>query len=270
VASKAYQDGLVVPTSLVPGTALHRNTPTLLYTPLAALLTWDGRIRTADRQALSVIHTDAEMGLGNEELTSAVASDPAYASAFRDLFARDVTAADIGVALAAFEARTFVVGRAPIDRFAKTGSGLSDDARAGLDVFAGKGRCARCHVPPLWGGSRPPQFDVAIFSALGVPTAPDSGVLDPDLGRGAISHRWADAHAFKVPTLRNVARTAPYFHHGAFPTLDEIIAFYDKGGGAGVGLRVPNQDPEIRPLHLSAEDKRLLLVFLREALSDAR
>jgi cytochrome c peroxidase len=264
----AYQDGLVAPVSLVPGKTLHRNTPSLLYAPLAARLTGDGRMLTADRQALSVIHTDAEMGLGDDELAKVLASNEDYATRFRAAFGREVRPEDVGTALAAFEAQTLVVGRAPIDRFARTGSGLTSDARAGLDVFAGKGRCARCHVPPVWGGTRPPDFKVAVFSVLGVPSAPGSHELDPDPGRGGVTHQWADAHAFKVPTLRNIAKTAPYFHHGAFPTLEGVLDFYDQGGGRGAGLRVPNQDPDIRPLHLSAEEKRLLLAFMREALSD--
>jgi cytochrome c peroxidase len=269
VPSKSYQDGLVAPASLDPAAALHRNTPTLLYAPLAALLTWDGRVRTADRQALSVIHTRAEMGLGDAEIVRAIAADPATATAFREAFGHEATAQDAGLALSAFESRVMVPGTAPIDRFAHDGSGLSDDARAGLDVFAGKGRCARCHVPPVFGGSRPPDFTVPIFSVVGVPAAKDAHALDADPGRGAITHDARDDHAFKVPSLRDVGRTAPYFHHGRFATLEDVVDLYDRGGGRGLGLDVKNQDPEIRPLHLTAEEKRVLLLFLRDGLQDA-
>jgi cytochrome c peroxidase len=270
VPANAYQDGKVAPASLDPGVALRRNTPTLLYAPLAALLTWDGRVRTADRQALAVIHTGAEMGVTAPELAHLVGSDPAYAASFRDAFGHDAGAVDVGLALSAFEARTMVPNTAPIDRFGRDGTGLSEDARAGLDVFAGKGRCARCHVPPVFGGSRPPDFTVPVFSVLGVPTAPGVHELDSDRGRGAITHRPEDDRAFKVPTVRNVARTAPYLHHGRFPTLADVIELYDAGGGRGLGLDVPNQDPDIRPLHLTPEDKRVLTVFLVEALDDSR
>jgi cytochrome c peroxidase len=269
VPSKAYQDGLVTPSSLDPAAVLHRNTPTLLYAPLAALLTWDGRVRTADRQALSVIHTRAEMGRDDAELARLVASDPAYAGPFREAFGHEATAQDIGLALSAFESRALVPGRAPIDRFGRGEAGaLGDDARAGLDVFAGKGRCARCHVPPVFGGSRPPDFTAPVFSVVGVPAQPGGHALDADPGRGGVTHRPEDAHAFKVPSLRNVGRTAPYFHHGRYATLEEVVDLYDRGGGRGIGLEVPNQDPEVRPLHLSAEEKRVLVVFLRDALDD--
>jgi cytochrome c peroxidase len=261
VPGRAYSDGLVAPTSLDPGTTLRRNTPSLLYAPLEALLTWDGRVRTADRQALMVLHTRAEMGSTDEDLMRVVASDASYAAGFRGAFEDGVTARNIGLALASFEASDLVPGDAAIDRFARgDDAALSADARAGLDVFAGKGRCARCHVPPVFGGSRPPDFTAPVFAVLGVPSAPGAGTLDADRGRGGGD--------FRVPSVRNAGRTAPYFHHGRYATLEQVVDFYDRGGGKGLGLDVPNQDPEIRPLHLTAEDRRVLLVFLRDSLTD--
>jgi cytochrome c peroxidase len=273
VPERAYADGLVAPASLDARTPLRRNTPSLLYAPVEALLTWDGRVRMADRQALMVLHTRAEMGSTDEQLSQVVASDPDYADGFRKSFDGGVTPANIGLALAAFEASELVPGSAPIDRFARgDDSALSADERAGLDVFAGKGRCARCHVPPVFSGSRPPDFTAPVFAVIGVPAAVSGGAatstrgagastLDADLGRGGGD--------FRVPTVRNVARTAPYFHNGRYATLDQVVDFYDRGGGKGVGVDVPNQDPEIRPLHLSAEEKRVLLAFLRQAVTDA-
>ncbi len=263
VPERAYTDGLVAPASLDPKAALRRNTPTLLYAPLEALLTWDGRVRTADRQALLVLHTRAEMGSTDEQLARVVASDAAYADGFRQAFEDGVTPTNIGLALASFEASELVPGDAAIDRFARgDDAALSADALAGLDVFAGKGRCARCHVPPVFSGSRPPDFTAPIFAILGVPSSPGAASLDADGGRGSGD--------FRVPTVRNAGRTAPYFHHGRYATLEQVVDFYDKGGGKGVGVDVPREDPEVRPLHLSAEDKRVLLVFLRDALTDAK
>jgi cytochrome c peroxidase len=85
--------------------------------------------------------------------------------------------------------------------------------------------------------------------------------VDADRGRDG---------AFRVPTVRNAGRTAPYFHHGAYATLEEVVDFYDRGGGRGLGLDVPNQDPEVRPLHLTAEERRALVAFMRDALDDTR
>jgi cytochrome c peroxidase len=262
VPSRAYADGLVAPSSLDPAAPLRRNTPSLFYVPLEARLTWDGRVRTADRQALMVIHTATEMGSTDAEMTRVVAADATYAESFRAAFDDAITPQNIGQALAAFESKAFVPGSAPIDRFARgDDAALPTDARAGLDVFAGKARCARCHVPPLFGGSRPPDFTAPVFAILGVPTSPNGNAVDGDLGRGD--------GAFRTPTVRNVSRTAPYFHHGRYGTLEQVVEFYDRGGGRGLGLTVPNEDPEIRPLRLSAEEKRVLLVFMRESLTDA-
>jgi cytochrome c peroxidase len=262
VPDEAFADGRVTPSSLDPATPLRRNTPTLLYAPVEALLTWDGRVRTADRQALTVIHTPAEMGLTDAELMKTLASGQRYADDFQRAFGEAVTPQDVGLALAAFESANLVPASSPIDRWARgDGSALSPDARAGLDVFAGKGRCARCHVPPVFAGSRPPDFMVPVLSVLGVPSSPEARSVDADRGRDG---------AFRVPTVRNVARTAPYFHHGRYASLEQVVDFYDRGGGRGLGLDVPNQDPEVRPLHLSTEEKRVLLVFMREALDDSR
>jgi cytochrome c peroxidase len=261
--ARAYADGRSLPKSLDPKQPLLRNTPSLLYAPLAAVLQWDGRIRTADAQALNVIHAKAEMGLSGVELLSVLRADAALTKRFGDAFPDGLTEGNVGLALAAYEQAKLLPANAPIDRLARgDASGWTIDMARGLDVFAGRGRCARCHVPPTFGGARPPDFTAPVFGVLGVPRKPGEKTLDGDLGRGD--------GAFRTPTVRNVAATAPYFHHGAYPTLEQVIELYDKGGGRGLGLVVEKQDPDIRPLALTAEERRVLLIFLREALLEGR
>ncbi|MRG95910.1 cytochrome-c peroxidase [Polyangium spumosum] len=268
VPERGYADGLPRPPSLDPAVTL-RHTPTLLYAPLHAAQLWDGRALTPERQALGVIHARAEMGLEPGELALAIESAADLRALFQALPTPGVSADNVGRALAAFQSEALVPGDAPIDRFARGDeAALSSESRRGLDVFAGKGRCARCHIPPFFGGSRPHDFAVPVFAVLGVPDKPGGAKLDPDRGRGAVTGRALDEGAFKTPTTRNLARTAPYFHHGAFRTLEEVVDFYDKGGGKALGIAVPNQDPDVRPLGLSKGDKRALLTFLREALLD--
>ena len=267
--ARGFADGLVAPTSLDPEVPALRHTPTLLYTSLHAAQLWDGGTVSPASQALQVIHRRAEMGLDAAELASKLSTIPAYREALHD-DSGAVSPARVAEALVAFEIEALVPADAPIDRFARGDEGaLARDARRGLDIFVSKGRCARCHVPPFFGGSRPLDFAVPVFAVIGTPDSPTARALDADRGRALITHRPADERAFKTPTVRNVARTAPYFHHGRFARLEDVVSFYNKGGGRGLGLDVPNQDPDVRPLQLTPEEERLLLLFLRESLLDA-
>jgi cytochrome c peroxidase len=264
---RAFTDGLARPISFERDAPL-RNTPTLAYVDLSSAQLWDGRLVTTDAQALHVIHAPGEMGLTPPEIVAAVSGDAEYRTGFTTAFPDGITERNVALAVGAF-VTSLGEGTAPVDAFARGDAGaLGADGLAGLDVLAGKGRCARCHVPPYFGGSRPTDFAVPVYGVLGVPTAPKKRVLDPDPGRGALGRQDGMEHAFKTPTLRNAKLTAPYFHNGAFRTLEETIDFYDQGGGRGLGLEVPNQDPDVRPLLLSPEEKRVLAVFLREALLD--
>jgi cytochrome c peroxidase len=242
---RAFTDGKKTP----PG--LSRNAPSLLYAAPQAAFFWDGRTATAATQAIAVIHSREEMGLTDEELSART----------------KLPIEKVGRALAAYE-DTLVPATAPIDRFARGDeSALTPRARAGFDVFV-RARCTRCHVPPLFGGSRPTDFATPIFAALGVPKGPQLKELDPDRGRAAITADPKDERAFKTPSLRNAAKTAPYFHHGAFPTLESVLDFYLQGGGRGAGLDVPNQDPDVQKLALEPEERANILDFMRNALAD--
>jgi cytochrome c peroxidase len=146
---------------------------------------------------------------------------------------------------------------------------VSAKERRGFTVFMGKGQCGFCHIPPLFNGMAVPAFDRSEVEVLGVPRSADTvhAVPDADPGRYAITHDGRDLHAFRTPSLRNVAVTAPYMHNGVYRTLDQVIDFYDRGGGEGIGARLPNQTLSVRRLHLSAADRRALIAFLG-ALTD--
>lgn len=266
--ARGFADGLSTPPSLDPAVTL-RHTPTLLYAPLHAAQMWDGRTLTPEEQALNVIHARAEMGLTAKELVEKLGALPEYSGSINPDPGGD-GASLVARALVAFESERLVPADAPIDRFARgEEAALSRDERAGLDVFAGAGRCTRCHIPPLFGGSRPRDFAVPVFAVLGVPADAKGKALDADRGRGAVTGRPADERSFKTPTARDAARTAPYFHHGRFATLEEVVDFYNRGGGRGLGLTVDNQDPDVRPLKLTPEQVRVLLVFMKTGLLDA-
>lgn len=263
----AYGDHVARSPSLDPSQPLKRNTPGLLYTSVHAAQLWDGRHASAETQALRVIGTHAEMGLDEAELVKVVAKDDGYRAQLEKAGVKLGPEA-IARALVTFEIEHLTPGQSPLDRFARGEAELSPEVAAGFDLFVGKARCARCHVPPLFGGSRPPDFSTAVYAVLGVPATPEAKNLDADPGRGEVTKRPLDQGAFKTPTVRNAHRTAPYFHHGAYATLAEVVDFYDRGGGAGLGLEVAHQDPDVTKLDLTAEEKKTLLAFIEQGLAD--
>jgi cytochrome c peroxidase len=167
---------------------------------------------------------------------------------------RCVDATPGALALAAY-VRTIQTGDSPYDRYTTgTRSALSASARRGLDIFHGKGGCTGCHVGPT--------FSDEDFHNTGV--AWRTGVLT-DEGRARVTRAVADRGAFKTPTLREVARTAPYMHDGSFATLTEVVAFYNRGGAPNPGL-----DRQLRPLNLNEADKQDLETFLRSLSGKTR
>ena len=265
---RAFTDGLALSATLSGGT-LRRNTPTILNAALQAGQFYDLRAPNLENQAIDVVGSRDEMHGSLEAAAGRLARQPRYAARFRQAFPN----ADAGVplvspvriqnALAAYE-RSLVRLNAPFDRHVRgeKNAALSPAAVRGFNLYAGRARCATCHFLPLTNGTAPPTFQDSEAEVLGVPTRPGSRQLDPDLGRYALTRLAPLRHAFKTPTLRNVALTAPYMHNGQFRTLDEVIAFYNEGGGAGRGLRVENQTLPANKLHLTARDVADLKAFL--------
>ena len=124
---------------------------------------------------------------------------------------------------------------------------------------------------PLFNGTVPPAFEETESEVIGVPERFDTAgaTLDPDEGRFLATGIGIDRFAFRTPTLRNVALTAPYMHNGAFRTLEDVVEFYDRGGGAGIGIDLPGQTLSPEPLHLTAEEKADLISFLKSLTDTA-
>jgi cytochrome c peroxidase len=226
-----------------------RNVPTLLNAALEHDLFADLRAPSLEAQVSDVIANPSEM-----------AGQPL-----------DSVAARIGVpperirsALAAY-VRTLVRLDSRFDRAARgDSSALSPTERRGFTVFMGKGQCGTCHMVPLFNGMTPPVFGRSEVEVLGVPRTADTVYAAPDVdpGRYAITHDARDLHAFRIPSLRNVALTAPYMHNGVYRTLDQVIDFYNRGGGEGIGARLPNQTLPLRRLGLTTADRQALIAFL--------
>lgn len=129
----------------------------------------------------------------------------------------------------------------------------------------GKGKCGTCHFAPLFNGSKPPLYNIIESEVIGVPGNADSlhPVADADKGRIAITANRVHDNSFKTPTVRNIELTAPYMHNGVYKTLEEVVEFYNKGGGAGLGIKIENQTLPFDNLNLSAAEKKALIAFMR-------
>lgn len=268
-----YTDGQAISLNY-PTTKNWRNAPTLINLAYNRYLFHDGRAESLEDQALFPILSAFEMNQNLDFLEEELRSVPEYVEEFRKVFGTDdITRERIAMAIAAFE-RTLVSRNSPLDYYL-TGdqNALTKEGKKGLKIFTGKGKCTECHYGMNLIDDK--------FHALNVPEHPDFQkdprvaatrrfvakfynyktfrVLEEDPGRYLITKNDKDWRAFKTPTLRDINKTGPYMHNGIFKSLDEVIEFFDKGGGTG--------NKVLKPIGLSATEKRVLKVFLIEALA---
>lgn len=238
-----FTDGRRVPLG-IGGREGHRNVPSILNVAYGRSFFWDGRAPTLEEQVLGPIQSHSELGMDLQELTRRLRSEDRYRTAFLGAFGeRDITTENLARALASY-LRTLRSGDAPIDRFLHGDTAaLSPDARKGFRLFTGRANCGACHLIPLFTDHR--------FHNTGVSWG------SPDNGRAAVTGLAADRGAFKTPSLRNVAMTAPYMHDGSLATLEDVVDRYDRGGTPN-----PYLDEEIQPLQLTPDEKRHLIEFL--------
>jgi cytochrome c peroxidase len=247
------------------GHALRRNAPTILNAALATSQFVDGRMKTLEEQIWGPLLADSEAWNPTvQDVVGRLRGRADYREAFRAAFdGRPVSQRLIGAALAAYE-RSITVGASRFDlwRYAGDHAALDAEERAGFAVFRSSG-CAECHSV----GDSSATFTDNTFRNTGIEWARTQGVLgtrkeNPDHGRFEVTGREADRHAFRVPSLRNVALTAPYMHDGSLRTLEEVVDWYDGGGGQD-----PGRDGTLKPLRLDATSKRQLVAFLQALTS---
>jgi cytochrome c peroxidase len=193
------------------------NAPTVLNAALNFRLFWNGRAGSLEEQIDAVIQNPIEMGSRWPDVVAKVAGDAGYRTAFAGAFADGVTAANIRGALAAYE-RTLLTPDSRFDRFLRgDAKAITPQERLGYDKFKQYG-CTACHQGVNVGGNMFQRFGVMgdYFAKRGKPT-------EADLGRFLVTRDPADRHVFRVPRLRNVAQTAPYFHDGSAATLEEAV-----------------------------------------------
>ena len=272
-----------------------RNAPTVVNAAFMKSMFWDGREPDLEHQSAQPFVNPVEGGLADHgAILEIVRTDPAYVQAFQSVFGKTgnaVTMGEVTQAIAAFE-RTLVSGNSPFDRYYFGGDrlALSDRQQRGLDLFLNKGRCVSCHTieqdHALFTDSafhnigvgingiqdEVPRLASAFLEAKTKGADVDTTVLtDPkasELGRFAVTEDLATVGAFKTPTLRNIARTAPYMHDGRLQTLREVVVHYNLGGKSKESDSVnPYLSGGIRPLDLSESEIDDLVAFLESLTS---
>lgn len=248
VQAHAFADP--APLSLgVDGQLGTRNAPGLFNLAWVTSFFWDGGVPSLELQAVAPIRNPLEMDTTLAAVSERLAADADLFAAFEAAYGEGPSQSSVPRALAAF-VRTLVSGDSRWDRFRRGDTrALSAAEQRGHELFNGeRAECFHCHV----------GFNLTTNAFRNNGVAPD----DPDAGRQLISSRSIDAGRFRVPSLRNVAVTAPYMHDGSLATLEEVVEHYAAGGRGH-----PNTDPLILPLDLSAREKADLVAFLR-ALTD--
>jgi cytochrome c peroxidase len=219
---RAYSDGRAVAVGVF-GRRGRRNAPALINRGYGRLFFWDGRAASLEEQALLPIQDHNEMDLSLAEASARVNLAPE----------------EISRSLASF-VRSILSGNSRFDRFVNGDrNALSAEEQSGLQLFRDKANCTACHVGPNFTDEKLHNTGIAWR---------DGRFADSGAGHGD----------FKTPTLREIARTAPYMHDGSLAGLNDVIEYYDRGGNAN-----PQLDPELHPLHLSEDEKRSLVQFLR-------
>jgi cytochrome c peroxidase len=220
--------------------------PTLYNLAWSEILGWDGKFRGLESVAFAPITAPANMNRKEADLFAALAAIPGYQKAFDKAFPEDSAPnrRNIETALATFE-RTLVSGQAPFDRWIEGDEkAIGESAKRGFDLFNSKAGCAECHQG--W------NFTDGSFHDIGT-------AKGDDIGRARLFPTSVKLrYAFKVPTLRDVARRAPYMHDGSEPTLEAVIELYDRGG-----IDRPSRSELIKPLGLTGDEKADLIAFLK-------
>ncbi|WP_260703963.1 cytochrome-c peroxidase [Edaphobacter flagellatus] len=233
-----------------------RNTPTALNSVYQPFQFWDGRVASLEAQSSIPMTNPAEMDQSHKVTVSKLSKNTAYQRMFAEAYgSSDITIARIQKALASFE-RTLLSGDSAFDHYQYQGDthALTPSQMRGLSLFIdpNKGNCAACHTI----GPQSSLFTDGKFHNIGVGVEDDGNLKD--LGRYLQTKIDSDRGAFKTPTLRNVANTAPYMHDGSLQTLQQVVDFYAGGGNSN-----PYLDKEIKVIKLSGQERADLVEFLK-------
>jgi cytochrome c peroxidase len=264
--AKGFTDGLERSLTLDGINTVPRNAPTLWNSSLQRDLFYDHRQRFMENLVDEVLANKDEMNSSAQLVAEKITTREDY----RDLALKafgdaNMTPRRVNKAIASY-VRSLISLNSRFDLYMRGHQGaMTKEEILGFNIFMGKGKCGTCHFVPLFNGSKPPLFNIIESEVIGVPGNADSlhPVADGDIGRIKISGNPVHDNSFKTPTVRNIELTGPYMHNGVYKTLEEVVEFYNKGGGAGLGIPIQNQTLPFDKLSLSGAEKKALVAFMR-------
>lgn len=267
----AYADNVQFNKDFKENNTINRNTPGLLNAWLQRSFFTDGRSLQLEDQASDVLHNKNELNSNPEEIVMKLRTSHTYKNMFGEAFSGSVDSSitfySVLKCLAEFEKKLSSFNSRFDQYLDGNKNALTANEIHGFNLFTGKALCGSCHFFPIFNGLVPPVFNDTEFEVIGVPSDRTNKILDTDSGRYKISNHAMHLRAFKTPTVRNIHLTAPYMHNGCYQTLDEVLEFYNKGGGKGFGFNLENQTLPFDSLGLTKKELNDIKSFML-ALTD--
>jgi cytochrome c peroxidase len=264
---KAFTDGLKTSLALDGHSSLPRNAPTLWNTALQRNLFYDSRSRNLEDQVMQVLNNAKEMHGSAQTVAEEIINQATYNVLYQKAYPAaniDKAADNICNAIACYE-RTLVSMNSKFDKHMNGKPALTKNEINGFNLFMGKAKCGTCHFMPLFSGAKPPRYYYMESEVIGVPATKEkkNAKLDADSGRFLATGYAIHTFSFKTSSLRNIALTAPYMHNGVFNTLEEVVDFYNDGGGKGLHIAPKNQSLPFDKLDLSKKEKADIVLFMK-------
>jgi len=261
----SFTDGKKVSSLNIHKNSVNRNSPTLYYSAFQKFFFYDMRSQDLENQIESVMQNPDEFNLSPEEIKNKLQTKKEIVALFKKAYpkSKEITSYEIRNSIASY-VRSLMPFKAKVDNFFNDKDTLTISEKNGFNLFAGKAKCATCHFIPLYNGTAPPWFNNSESEVIGVPEKInwEHAVVDKDLGRYKFNQLEQLKYSFKTPSIRNSEKTAPYMHNGVFNTLEDVIKFYELGGGNGIGMQLEYQTLPFDNLKLTKEEKRDLINFL--------
>tara|TARA_R110002049_G_scaffold4377_9_gene30564 strand:- start:470 stop:2329 length:1860 start_codon:yes stop_codon:yes gene_type:complete len=266
---KGYADGVALNKDN-KGNLLVRNTPTLINAAFQKSFFWDGRSRDLLDQISMVFNNEKEFNTDVHRFSDDILKDSTYIKLFKNAYNEVPKSNRVVIRAISSYVSTLNGFNSKFDKNIRGEENTySESEKNGYNLFMGKALCATCHFMPLTNGTVPPFFTETEKEVIGVPETKMNKKLDNDFG-----FYWRykeDLHKgmFKTPTIRNAAITAPYMHNGVYETLEEVLNFYNLGGGGGLGFNLEHQTLPFDNLELTEKEQQDIIAFIQTLTDDS-